>query len=62
MSSLSDPTIKLFDMDYDTIQKLFKDALLTTESIGKSREKAVEDLTFYEPFSSFKEQLRKEFL
>lgn len=55
-------TIKLFDMDYDTIQKLFKDALLTTESIGKSREKAVEDLTFYEPFSSFKEQLRKEFL
>lgn len=55
-------TIQLFEMNYETVQNLFKDALLLTNNIGKSKEKAVEDLTFYEPFSSYKEQLKKDFL
>ena len=54
--------IQNIEMDYEVILQLFKDALNATEQIGKSTERAIEDLTFYEPFSSYKEQLKKDFL
>ena len=55
-------SMKNIEMDYEVIKNLFNDALSSTNSIGKSKVKAIEDLTFYEPFSSYKDQLKKDFL
>jgi hypothetical protein len=44
------------------VKNLFNDALSSLDSIGKSKLKAIEDLTFYEPFRSYKDQLKKDFV
>ena len=55
-------SMKNVEIDYEVVKNLFNDALSSTNSIGKSKVKAIEDLTFYEPFSSYKDQLKKDFL
>ena len=48
-------------IDYHEAKRIFEEALTVMTSIGQSKSKAIEDLTFYEPFIHHKEQLLKDF-
>ena len=49
-------------IDYHEAKRIFEEALTVMTSIGQSKSKAIEDLTFYEPFIHHKEQLLKDFM